>query len=331
MSSVLEQRALKWIPLALVTAVALAGCARDEGFFDDRNLDYVDAEPASPLVLPDTRNPQRYRDILPVPDVSGQRAQDGIADVRPPQPLTIGRIGDEDYVTNREIGDRRWLVVAADPSRVWPQLEGFVRQRGLDVQERRASEGVLVTSQAAFRIQPALREGATEVRCERDGQSMASCLDALEGYLSDNAASSQTASATASSWNAQRQDSDTPIALRQRGDTWEVVAPFEADRVWADVHHYLAKDFDQADERELLAADPDSRTFLVSYLSREQRDRSLLQVVTFTDTSELAQEIRVTVESRGDESVLRAEATGDQPLSENAQRELLERIASYLR
>ena len=45
MSSVLEQRALKWIPLALAAAVTLAGCARD-GYYHDRNLDYTEAAPA---------------------------------------------------------------------------------------------------------------------------------------------------------------------------------------------------------------------------------------------------------------------------------------------
>ncbi|BBI53096.1 hypothetical protein HORIV_55170 [Vreelandella olivaria] len=66
MSSVLEIRALKWVPLALAAAVALSGCARD-GFYHDRNLDYTEAAPAPPLVLPETRNTQRYRDALPVP------------------------------------------------------------------------------------------------------------------------------------------------------------------------------------------------------------------------------------------------------------------------
>ena len=330
MSSVFEQRALKWIPLAVVAAVTLAGCARDEGFYHDRNLDYVNAKPASPLVLPDTRNTERYRDALPVPEASSQRAQDDVAEVRPPQPLTIGGV-QADYVETREIGDQRWLVVDADPGSVWTQLESFVRQRGMNVQESRASEGVLVTSQAEFRLQSALREGSTEVRCERGGQSMTSCLDAMEDYFANSASSSQTESSSASSWNAQRLDNDESIAIRQEGDAWEIVIPYDADRVWAEIHHYLTQDFDQADERELLTADPDSRAFLVDYLSRELRDRSLLQVLMFTDTSELAQEVRLTVESRGDQSMLQAEATGDQPLSENDQRELLERIASYLR
>lgn len=46
MSSVLEIRALKWVPLALAAAVALSGCARD-GFYHDRNLDYTEAAPGT--------------------------------------------------------------------------------------------------------------------------------------------------------------------------------------------------------------------------------------------------------------------------------------------
>lgn len=145
-----------------MAAVTLAGCARDEGFYHDRNLDYVDAKPASPLVLPDTRNTQRYRDALPVPDVANQSEQDDVAEVQPPQPLGVGSGLSPDYVEVREIGDQRWLVVDAEPSSVWTQLESFAQARGLDVQESRSSEGILVTSQAELRLQSALREEAVK-------------------------------------------------------------------------------------------------------------------------------------------------------------------------
>ncbi|MGO1871740.1 MAG: lipoprotein, NlpB, partial [Halomonas sp.] len=104
MSSVLEKRALKWIPLALATAVTLTGCARD-GFYDDRNLDYTDATSAPPLVLPETRNTQRYRDALPVPQAASQGTRlDEAADIRPPQSLAIGSGLEPEYVERREVG-----------------------------------------------------------------------------------------------------------------------------------------------------------------------------------------------------------------------------------
>ncbi|KPQ26340.1 MAG: outer membrane protein assembly factor BamC [Halomonas sp. HL-48] len=330
MSSVFEQRALKWIPLAVVAAATLAGCARDEGFYHDRNLDYVNAEPASPLVLPDTRNTERYRDALPVPEASSQRAQDDVAEVRPPQPLTIGGV-QADYVETREIGDQRWLVVDADPGSVWTQLESFVRQRGMNVQESRASEGVLVTSQAEFRLQSALREGSTEVRCERGGQSMTSCLDAMEDYFANSASSSQTESSSASSWNAQRLDNDESIAIRQEGDAWEIEIPYDADRVWAEIHHYLTQDFDREGERDLLSADPDSHAFLVEYMTERERNRNPLQIMFSPDVRRMSQEIQLDITSQGDQSVLKAVNASEREFTPDDQRELLERIASYLR
>ena len=145
MSSVLEQRALKWIPLALAAAVTLAGCARD-GYYHDRNLDYTEAAPAPPLVLPETRNTQRYQDAMPVPQIALQGSQlDEPAEIEPPQPLAIGGGLEPEYVERRQVGDQSWLVVAADPGTVWPQLEAFVRSRQLPVQESSATQGVIVT------------------------------------------------------------------------------------------------------------------------------------------------------------------------------------------
>lgn len=330
MSSVLEQRALKWIPLALVAAVTLAGCARDEGFYDDRNLDYVDAEPASPLVLPDTRNTQRYRDALPVPEVASERSQDEAAEVRPPQPLTVGSRMKPDYVESRESGDQRWLVVAADPGSVWTQLERFARARGLGIQESRAEEGILRTSQAEFRLTSALRGGSSEVRCERGGQSMASCLDDLEAYLS-NSSSSQPASAAASSWSEQRQEDETSISLRQQGDEWQLLVPSEADRVWAEIHHYLEQDFNQEGERDLLNADPETNEFLVEYMTERERQRNPLQIVFSSDVRRMSQEIRLLVATQGDETVVKAVNASDRQLTPDDQRELLERVSGYLR
>lgn len=150
MSSVLEKRALKWIPLALVTAVTLAGCARD-GFYHDRNLDYTEAAPAPPLVLPETRNTQRYRDALPVPQAATQGERlDEAAEIRPPQSLAMGSGLEPEYVERREVGDQTWLVVAADTGTVWPQLEEFVRSRQLNVLESSASQGVIVTPRRKY-------------------------------------------------------------------------------------------------------------------------------------------------------------------------------------
>ncbi|MDQ7730969.1 outer membrane protein assembly factor BamC [Halomonas sp. SpR8] len=327
MSSVLETRALKWIPLALVTAVALTGCARD-GFYHDRNLDYTEAAPAPPLVLPETRNTQRYRDALPVPQAAAQGARlDEAAEVRPPQSLAIGSGLEPEYVERREVGDQVWLVVAADTGTVWPQLEDFVRSRQLAVQESSASQGVIVTSQADILLQSALRAGSSEVRCERGGQTMTSCLDALESHLSSRSASASVSS----SWTAQRLTDEQTLQIRQQGEEWEVVIPQPVDRVWAELNHYLELDFAQEGQRDLLAADPSGYEFLVEYMTETERNRNPLQIVFSADVRKMSQEIRLALQPDGDQTILRAINASERAFSADDQRELLERVSGYLR
>ena len=327
MSSVLEIRALKWVPLALAAAVALSGCARD-GFYHDRNLDYTEAAPAPPLVLPETRNTQRYRDALPVPQAATQGTRlDEAAEIRPPQSLAIGSGLEPEYVERREVGDQTWLVVAADTGTVWPQLEEFVRSRQLAVQESSASQGVIVTSQAEIRLQSALRAGSSEVRCESGGRTMASCLDALESHLNARSASASVSS----SWTAQRLNDEQTMQVRQQGDEWEVVIPQTIDRVWAELNHYLELDFAQEGQRDLLASDPNSHEFLVEYMTETERNRNPLQIVFSADVRKMSQEIRLALQPNGDQTILRAINASERAFSADDQRELLERVSGYLR
>ncbi|MGQ7261324.1 outer membrane protein assembly factor BamC [Vreelandella sp. V005] len=327
MSSVLEKRALKWVPLVLAAAVTLTGCARD-GFYHDRNLDYTEAAPAPPLVLPETRNTQRYRDALPVPQAATQGTRlDEAAEIRPPQSLAIGSGLEPEYVERREVGDQTWLVVAADTGTVWPQLEEFVRSRQLAVQESDASQGVIVTSQAVIRLQSALREGSSEVRCESGGRTMASCLDALESHLNARSASASLSS----SWTAQRLNDEQTMQVRQQGDEWEVVIPQPVDRVWAELNHYLELDFAQEGQRDLLASDPNSHEFLVEYMTETERNRNPLQIVFSADVRKMSQEIRLVLQPNGDQTILRAINASERAFSADDQRELLERVSGYLR
>ncbi|MCH4812576.1 outer membrane protein assembly factor BamC [Vreelandella neptunia] len=327
MSSVLEIRALKWVPLALAAAVVLSGCARD-GFYHDRNLDYTEAAPAPPLVLPETRDAQRYRDALPVPQAATQGTRlDEAAEIRPPQSLAIGSGLEPEYVERREVGDQTWLVVAADTGTVWPQLEEFVRSRQLAVQQSSASQGVIVTSQAEIRLQSALRAGSSEVRCERGGQTMTSCLEALESHLSARSASASVSS----SWTAQRLTDEQTLQIRQQGDEWEVVIPQPIDRVWAELNHYLELDFAQEGQRDLLAADPASHEFMVDYMTATERNRNPLQIVFSADVRKMSQEIRLALQPDGDQTILRAINASERAFSADDQRELLERVSGYLR
>jgi len=319
--------ALKWMPLVAVTALAMAGCARD-GFYHDRNLDYDEAEERAPLVLPDGRNAARYRDAMPVPEVSGTRpAEEGVVDAPLPQALSPGRSRERGYVERRAIGDERWLVVGAEPSTVWPELERFVRRRGLTVTASDSRRGTLDTDQARISVRPALRSGDSEIRCEQDGTPQAACLTALERHFE-----ARSLSPSAASLAAQRPEAQDRASFERRDDDWQVVLPFQADRLWAELDHQLALDFAVEGRRELLERNPASRSFLVSYLTQSERQRGLLRSLATLNLGESSRQVRLGLNARGpEETVLTAQSVDEEPLSTEDQRELLERVAGLLR
>lgn len=103
---------------------------------------------------------------------------------------------------------------------------------------------------------------------------MDSCIDALATYLDDRSASSVSSDASSSSLNAQRLEDSDEVALRQQGDDWLVAVSHPVERVWAELNHYLELDFDQEGERDLLASDPDNRSFTVEYMTEKERNRN---------------------------------------------------------
>lgn len=319
--------ALKWMPLVAVIALATAGCARD-GYYHDRNIDYADVGGSSPLILPETRNPDRYRDAMPVPEAAGDFRANGDGFEAPsPQPLAAGRATERDFVERRNIGRESWLVVGAEPGTAWPELERFARSRGLTVTASDSRRGILETDQARLSVRQGLRSGSSEIRCERGGATETACLSALEQHFEARSSSSSAASLT-----AQRPEAQDRVRFEQRGDDWQVVLPFEADRLWAELSHQLEVDFAVEGRRELLDRDPESRTFLVDYLTRSERERGLLRSLATLNLGDSLRQIRLVLEARGsEETVLSAMSAGEGELSSEDQRELLERVAGLLR
>lgn len=320
--------ALKWMPLAAVIALATAGCAR-EGFYDDRNIDYVESQRSAPLVLPDSRNEQRYQDAMPVPQAAGDLVdrEDGF-EAPLPSRLAAGRATERDYVERREVGDDRWLVVGADPGTVWPQLQDFARSRGLSVESQDPDRGVLVTAQGRLSVRQGLRAGDSEVRCEQGGRPEASCLEALEQHFS---ASSATASAA--SLRGQRLATEDRLRLAQRDSgEWVVEVPLDIDRVWAELSHQLEADFTVEGRRQLVEQDPERHDFLIEYMTASERERGFVSIVFSPDVRQSPQTIRLALEADGPErTVLRAINESERRFTEGDARELLERVAGLLR
>ncbi|WP_232090546.1 lipoprotein, NlpB [Billgrantia diversa] len=320
--------ALKWMPLVALAALATAGCAR-EGFYDDRNIDYVKAQRSAPLVLPQGRNEQRYRDAMPVPEAQGSlRSDDDGFSAPSPERLASGGAVERDFVERREIGTDRWLVVGSDPGMVWPQLQDFARARGLQVQSSDDARGVLETAQGRLSVSQGLRAGDSEVRCDQNGRPVAACLDALEQHFS-----ARSESASAASLAGQQMSREDRLRFEQLDSgEWVVRIPLDIDRVWAELNHQLEADFSVENRRELLEQNPQQHDFLVSYMTASERDRGMLQIILSPDVRQMPQQIRLVLESDGPErTTLRAVNESERRFTEGDARELLERVSGLLR
>ncbi|MCE8016421.1 lipoprotein, NlpB [Halomonas sp. MCCC 1A17488] len=316
------------MPLVALAALATAGCAR-EGFYDDRNIDYVKAQRSAPLVLPQGRNEQRYRDAMPVPEAQGRLHTDGERFRAPsPERLPASREVERDFVERREVGSDRWLVVGADPGMVWPQLQDFARARGLQVQASDDARGVLETAQGRLSVRQGLRAGDSEVRCDQNGRPVAACLDALEQHFS-----ARSESASAASLAGQQISREDRLRFEQLASgEWVVRIPLDIDRVWAELNHQLEADFSVENRRELLEQNPEQHDFLVSYMTASERGRGMLQIILSPDVRQMPQEIRLVLESDGPErTTLRAVNESERRFTEGDARELLERVSSLLR
>ena len=320
--------ALKWMPLVALAALATAGCAR-EGFYDDRNIDYVKAQRSAPLVLPEGRNEQRYRDAMPVPEAQGSLRTGGERFRAPtPERLPAGREVERDFVERREVGNDRWLVVGADPGMVWPQLQDFARARGLQVQASDDARGMLETAQGRLSVRQGLRAGDSEVRCDQNGRPVADCLDALEQHFS-----ARSATASAASLAGQQISREDRLRFEQLDSgEWVVRIPLDIDRVWAELSHQLEADFSVEGRRELLEQNPQQHDFLVNYMTASERERGMLQIILSPDVRQMPQEIRLVLESSGPErTTLRAVNESERRFTEGDARELLDRVSGLLR
>ncbi|MDX5432817.1 MAG: lipoprotein, NlpB [Halomonas sp.] len=320
--------ALKWMPLVALAALATAGCAR-EGFYDDRNIDYVKAQRSAPLVLPEGRNEQRYRDAMPVPEAQGSLRTGGERFRAPtPERLPAGREVERDFVERREVGNDRWLVVGADPGMVWPQLQDFARARGLQVQASDDARGMLETAQGRLSVRQGLRAGDSEVRCDQNGRPVAACLDALEQHFS-----ARSATASAASLAGQQISREDRLRFEQLDSgEWVVRIPLDIDRVWAELSHQLEADFSVEGRRELLEQNPQQHDFLVNYMTASERERGMLQIILSPDVRQMPQEIRLVLESSGPErTTLRAVNESERRFTEGDARELLDRVSGLLR
>ena len=131
--------------LAVTSAIlitALTGCRwfNDErGFVRNTSNDYIEARENEPLIIPGDMSADRIRDALPIPEIEAKPLARHYPDEAPKPDAIFGEA--QDPVKIQKLGERRWLIIADEPSTVWPVVEQFLIDNGIDIASEQPEEG----------------------------------------------------------------------------------------------------------------------------------------------------------------------------------------------
>ena len=193
--------------IACIACVCLVASCRltrdDEGLFVDPRDDYLDAETAAPLVVPEDLLSAKITDAMPIPEIVDQPITKVFPRKAPRPEVLVGR--DFDAVRIQSLGDDRWIVLGDAPEQVWPMTKQFLADNGValgredppagliesawivvgdddygDVirtaivsgREKHVEEGgddvAMGRDRLRFRVERGIRRGSTEVHVEHD-------------------------------------------------------------------------------------------------------------------------------------------------------------------
>lgn len=312
----------KWMPLAVAVALVVSGCGGD-GYYYNRNEEYRSAEMTEPLDLPETRAERRYQNAMPVPDANSDFLASGEFEVPRPQSLAVSVQSDQRFVELREAGNDRWLLVSAAPASVWPQLQGFVEDHGLEVTALDAASGRIETTQAVLRVRQGLRGNTSEVRCEGPAAANGQCLRALQGYL--GAVEEDERSVSLAAQNLSRTDR---VRLENRQGEWQLWLALDFERAWSELLYQLDNSFED-EGQQLLDQNRSAGEFLVEYTPNGDDDGGFFG--WFGGDAE-PQQYRLLIVDAGQNSTRVSVASADDtPLADGEARELLDTLAATLR
>ncbi len=109
----------------------------------DRTSDYVKAEHGSPIKVPDWYESSKVEAEYPIPPIDNRRdLPDEYVLPEPPDATVI--ILAKNYVIE-SLGDQTWLLINESPGRIWPSLDHFWEDNGVNVNFENPRLGLMQT------------------------------------------------------------------------------------------------------------------------------------------------------------------------------------------
>ncbi len=263
----------------------------DDGPFRDRQADYLVA-PIIPIMdIPQELDSYTLDELYVIPPMP---EGDNTYFVQAPVPRPLNTNIREGVVVQR-FGDRRWIVIGAEPAQVWPRLRDYWSTAQIPMASEDTVRAIMETvwlgddegsrNKYQVRVEPGLHSGNSEVYVLQVAESYVSdpaapvswpqnsaslelehaMLDDISLYLADRTDLYRASSVSllAGSIEAESKASVIPTS---RGDTLQLRVDF--DRVWSQVGQALGNA-----EIEVTDSSRDGAFYSVLFSGAEEQDR----------------------------------------------------------
>lgn len=170
----------------------LSGCGvlfGEDGYFRNREDDYLKADSLKPLKVPEALNREALGQLYDVPALTREDlayAQDTEDfEVPRPEPLSVNALQEQVKIQSLE-GDR-WILVNVDPAELWPRIRAFLADNNLEVASTNTDLGLMETSWVSFKDDPS-RIDRYRIRIDRGVQPDTSEIHILHMSLDRDSA-----------------------------------------------------------------------------------------------------------------------------------------------
>ncbi|WP_439509560.1 outer membrane protein assembly factor BamC [Marinimicrobium koreense] len=201
-------RIVYWLLVGL--SFTLSGCSAlfgEEGYFRNREDDYLKAASLDPLKVPDHLNAETVGKLYEVPELTQEDvayAQDTEA-FEAPRPEALSATALVERVKIQRLDDDRWILVNVDPAELWPRIRAFLADNNLQVASTDTDLGLMETSWLSFKDDPD-RIDRYRIRIDRGVQPDTSEIHVLHMSLDrDEATQAQLSQWPAASSSKERE------------------------------------------------------------------------------------------------------------------------------
>ena len=112
---------------------------------EEKRKAYLDPEVVEALDVPQDLNETSIRDVLKIPEVDLLPNAE-LFERRVPRPSPLYADDDPDLVKIQRLGDRSWVILRQTPDVVWPLLQRFLEDEGLEIDQEIPDQGIVASS-----------------------------------------------------------------------------------------------------------------------------------------------------------------------------------------